>query len=204
MKLDLPRFFDSCDPSRTLIIEKPEDRQYYIDFASVRGGNVIAALERTITRLSPDKPTCQLFTGHIGCGKSTELRRLEAELKLQGFHVVYFESTQDLDMTDVDVTDIMLAIARQVSESLEVIGVKVKPGYFTNLLNEIIDFLQTPIELKESPGSNLKFQQSADLIKVVFDKFLVCLCGLLGIKRYLVSTDNSFVVTCCQKNRRHL
>jgi len=150
MKLDLPRFFDSCDPSRTLIIEKPEDRQYYIDFASVRGGNVIAALERTITRLSPDKPTCQLFTGHIGCGKSTELRRLEAELKLQGFHVVYFESTQDLDMTDVDVTDIMLAIARQVSESLEVIGVKVKPGYFTNLLNEIIDFLQTPIELKEA------------------------------------------------------
>ncbi len=149
MRLDLQRFFDICDPSRTLVLENPRDRQYYIDFASVRGGKVIEILGRTITRLSADQPTCQLFTGHIGCGKSTELRRLEAELKQQNFHVVYFESTQDLDMADVDVTDIMLAIVRQVSESLEVIGIRLRPDYFTNLLNEITDFLQTPIELKE-------------------------------------------------------
>lgn len=126
--LDLQRFYDSCNPSRTLVLENPEDRQYYIDFASVRGGKVVEALERTITRLSPDKPTCQLFTGHIGCGKSTELRRLEAELKQQGFHVVYFESTQDVDMADVDVTDILLAMTRQLSESLAAVGIKLKPG----------------------------------------------------------------------------
>ena len=146
MILDLQRFYDSCNPSKILVLENPEDRQYYIDFASVRGGKVVEALERTITRLSPDKPTCQLFTGHIGCGKSTELRRLEAELKQQGFHVIYFESTQDLDMADVDVTDILLAITRELSESLEVIGIKLRPGYFTNLFNDIADFLQTPIE----------------------------------------------------------
>jgi len=70
MNLDLQRFYQSCDPSHTLILENPEERKYYIDFASVRGGKVIEALARTITRLSPDKPTCQLFTGHIGCGKS--------------------------------------------------------------------------------------------------------------------------------------
>lgn len=144
---DLQRFYDSCDPSRILVVENPEDRKYYIDFASVRGSKIIEVLERTITRLSPDKPTCQLFTGHIGCGKSTELRRLEAELKHQGFHVVYFESTQDLDMADVDITDILLAITRSVSESLEAIGIKLKPRYFTNLFNEIADFLQTPMEL---------------------------------------------------------
>jgi excinuclease UvrABC ATPase subunit len=88
-----------------------EERKYYIDFSSVRGGNIIKELGRTITRLSPDKPTCQLFTGHIGCGKSTELQRLKAELEQQGFHVVYFESSQVLEMADVDVTDILLAIA---------------------------------------------------------------------------------------------
>jgi hypothetical protein len=147
LKLDLQRFFDSCNPSRTLILANPQDRQYYVDFASVRGSKVIEALGRTIARLSPDKPTCQLFTGHIGCGKSTELRRLEAELKQQGFHVVYFESTQDLDMADVDVTDILLAIARSVSESLEAVGIKLRPGYFAKLLSEIHEFLQTPKEL---------------------------------------------------------
>lgn len=86
-------------------------RKYYIDFSSVRGGNTIKELGRTIARLSPDKPTCQLFTGHIGCGKSTELQRLKAVLEQQGFHGVYFESSQVLEMADVDVTDILLALA---------------------------------------------------------------------------------------------
>lgn len=125
----------------------PGDRQYYIDFASVRGGKIIESLERTITRISPGEPTCQLFTGHIGCGKSTELFRLKAELEQQGFYVVYFESSQDLDMGDVDISDILLSIARQVSESLEATQIRLKPGYFTNLFTEIAEFLQTPIEV---------------------------------------------------------
>lgn len=125
----------------------PADRQYYIDFASVRGGKIIESLERTITRISPDEPTCQLFTGHIGCGKSTELFRLKAELEQAGFYVVYFESSQDLDMGDVDISDILLSIARQVSESIEAAQIKLKPGYFSNLFTEISEFLQTSLDL---------------------------------------------------------
>lgn len=147
MQIDLARFFQSCNPSYTLAIANPEDRQYYIDFAKVRGANVIEGLARTITRLSPNQPTCQLFTGHIGCGKSTELRRLEAQLQMEGFHVVYFESTEDLDLADVDVSDIMLAIIRQITESLEKIGIRLRPGYFEQLFQDIAGFLNSPIEL---------------------------------------------------------
>ena len=32
MELDFLRFFDACDPSKTLAIANPEDRQYYIVF----------------------------------------------------------------------------------------------------------------------------------------------------------------------------
>lgn len=130
-----------------------QDRKYYIDFSSVRGGNIIKEVGRTITRLSPDNPTCQLFTGHIGCGKSTELQRLKTELEQQEFHVVYFESSQVLEMADVDVTDILLAIARSVSESLEAINIKLRPGYFTNLFTDIAELLQTPIEFSEAKFS---------------------------------------------------
>lgn len=130
-----------------MAVSKPEDRQYYIDFSKVRGSKIIDELGRTITRLSPDEPTCQLFTGHIGCGKSTELLRLKSELEQQGFHVVYFESSQSLDMADVDVTDILLAIAREVSQSLEAIKINLKPGYFQNLFTEIVGFLQTPLDI---------------------------------------------------------
>ncbi|MGH1396594.1 MAG: P-loop NTPase fold protein [Trichormus sp.] len=145
--LNLSRFYKACNPSYTLNMGVTLDRQYYIDFADVRGCKIVEELQRTISRISPDEPTCQLFTGHIGCGKSTELQRLKAELELAGFHVVYFESSQDLDMADIDISDILLSVARQVSVSLEAIGLKQKPGYFTNLFREIGDFLQTPIEL---------------------------------------------------------
>ena len=148
MGLDLPKFYRACNPSKPLNMGEVEYQKYYIDFSSVRGSKIIESLKRTITLISPDDPTCQLFTGHIGCGKSTELLRLKAELEQEGFHVVYFESSQDLDLADVDITDILLSVAGQVSESLEAIKIKLKPGYFSNLFREIVDFLQTPIELE--------------------------------------------------------
>lgn len=149
MFLNLEKFYQACNPSRPLMIGDAADSQYYIDFASVRGGKIIEALQRTISRISPDTPTCQLFTGHIGCGKSTELLRLQAELEQQQFHVVYFESTSVLEMVDLDVTDILLAIAGQVSESLSAMQIRLKPKYFAQLFAEIVDFLQTPIDLEK-------------------------------------------------------
>ena len=150
--MDISRFYQACNPS-PLKLGNPQDQKYYIDFSSVRGGNTIKEIGRTITRLSPNKPTCQLFTGHIGCGKSTELQRLKVELEKQGCHVVYFESSQVLEMADVDVTDILLAIARSVAESLEAVKIRLQPAYFVNLFREIGDFLQTPIELSEAKFS---------------------------------------------------
>ncbi len=146
--LDLPRFYNVTNPSKPLSMGTAVERQYYIDFSSVRGSKIIDPLKRTIALISPNEPTCQLFTGHIGCGKSTELLRLKAELEQQGFHVVYFESSQDLDMADVDITDILFSVIGHISESLESVKIRLKPSYFTNLFTEIVDFLQTPIELE--------------------------------------------------------
>ena len=146
MKLNVQKFYQVCNPSRTLALENREGQQYYIDLASVRGGKIIEELARTIARLSPDEPTCQLFTGHIGSGKSTELLRLKLQLEQEGFHVAYFESSQDLEMADVDVTDILLAIARQVSKNLEATGIKLRSPYFETLLQEVEELLQAPLD----------------------------------------------------------
>lgn len=149
MTFDPIKFFQACNPSKTLKMGVAEDRQYYIDFSLVRGGDIINRLIRTISKeAEASDATCQLFTGHIGCGKSTELFRLRDELEKKGFYVVYFESSTDMDMANVDVSDILLAITRQVSESLEKINIKLKPGYFTNLFREISDILQTSIEFE--------------------------------------------------------
>ena len=50
-RLDLDNFYQACNPSKTLDIGKPEDRQYYVDFSPVRGSQIIKELERTITIL---------------------------------------------------------------------------------------------------------------------------------------------------------
>ena len=146
MALDLQEFFKAANPSKSLAVENAQERKYYIDFSSVRGGRIVEKLRTKIALFSRDEPTCQLFTGHIGCGKSTELLRLKADLEQDGFHVVYFESDQDLEMGDVDVGDILLAIARRVSASLDSIQIN-KPKGFKALLEGAAKLLQTEIHL---------------------------------------------------------
>ena len=149
MGLDLRKFYQATNPSQVLQADSPEDDKYYIDFSEVRGGRIIEELRDNITFFNPDSPTCELFTGHIGCGKSTELLRLKAALEKAEFHVVYFESSQDLEMGNVDIGDIMLAIARRVTESIESLE-KIslpQPKGFQRIINGALKVLQTEIDL---------------------------------------------------------
>ncbi|NEP45774.1 MAG: ATP-binding protein, partial [Okeania sp. SIO2H7] len=143
--LDFYQFFQACNPAKTVDFSNSEKHKYYVKFSAVRS-SLTEKLSRHIAR-SPNDPTCQLFTGHIGNGKSTELLRLKAELERQGFHVVYFQSSEDLDMADVDLTDILLAIARNVSQSVEEIRINLKPTGFNNLLQKVTELLTTQLEL---------------------------------------------------------
>ncbi|MEM8642575.1 MAG: SAV_2336 N-terminal domain-related protein [Cyanobacteria bacterium P01_G01_bin.54] len=138
-------FYRACNPANNLNYTNEYDRHLYIDFSEVRGREVVSELENTITW--SEESTCQLFTGHIGCGRSTELLCLKARLEAAGWHVTYFESSQMLEMWDVEISDILLAIAHQVSLSLQAAQINLVGGYFEDLFNECNQFLQTPIEL---------------------------------------------------------
>jgi septum formation topological specificity factor MinE len=144
MTVDLRDFIKAIDPGKSLKIENAVDRSYYIDFSSVRGGEIIEELIYDIDFLYPDQPTCALFTGHIGCGKSTELLRLKLELQHKGFHVVYFESSEDLELADVAICDILLAIARRVSQSLEGLTLA-EPKKFKTLLRNVVNILTSDV-----------------------------------------------------------
>ncbi|MEH2282241.1 MAG: ATP-binding protein [Nostoc sp.] len=169
MELDLQKFYQACNPSKTLAVENAEDRKYYIDFSSVRGGRIIEELKENITFFSPQGPTCELFTGHIGCGKSTELLRLKAELEQADFHVVYFESSQDLEMGDVDISDILLSVARRVSESL-------------NSLEKL--------EIPEPQGLKKILQGAAKLLMTEVE--VSAEASLPGIGKFSASTEGKF------------
>jgi nucleoside-triphosphatase THEP1 len=160
MSVDLRKFFQATDPGKTLVVANPEDKKLYIDFSSVRGGKIIEELKDNITFFSPDDPTCTLFTGHIGCGKSTELLRLKLELEQEGFHVVYFESSEDLEMADVDIGDVLLAIAHRVSQSLDKIVLE-EPRKLYELLQGAVNVLNS-----EVTGVKLKLPEISGVPKI--------------------------------------
>ena len=147
--IDIRQFFQATNPARTLDPQKEGDRQIYIDFSEVRGEQIITEIKDLISFYQPNEPTCTLFTGHIGCGKSTELLKLRAELEQEGFFVIYFESTDDLEMADVDIGDVLLAIARRISQSLEDIKLGDAKG-LRGFLKGAAKVLMTEIEVEGS------------------------------------------------------
>ncbi|MTJ15858.1 MULTISPECIES: AAA family ATPase [unclassified Dolichospermum] len=106
----LKRLYNAFDPFRPL----PAGDPAYVDCTDVRGdGDILEAVGREI--LYSDRKTCQLYAGHRGAGKSTELLRLQKYLDENGFFVVYFAADeQDIDPEDVQYTDILLACTRNI------------------------------------------------------------------------------------------
>ncbi|MGK7944479.1 MAG: ATP-binding protein, partial [Microcystaceae cyanobacterium] len=93
----------------------PDEDSRYVSCREVRGDdNIIRAVGRKIT-LS-DVPTYQLYTGHRGGGKSTEIAHLKAYLEEKGCRVIYFEADEYMDTKDVNYTDILLACTRRIVE----------------------------------------------------------------------------------------
>jgi nucleoside-triphosphatase THEP1 len=151
MTLNIRDFYKTVNPSQTLDVSKAADRKLYIDFSSVRGDEIIEEMRDSIAFYSPDEPTCELFTGHIGCGKSTELLRLKQKLEQDGFFVVYFESSEDLDMADVDIGDVLLAIAKRVGESIKTLKLG-QPDIFRDLLQKAERLMLMELEI---PGAEV-------------------------------------------------
>ncbi|MGB8700826.1 MAG: ATP-binding protein [Thermosynechococcaceae cyanobacterium] len=99
---------------------QPPPKEVYVAFEEVRGKwDVIQELGRKITRSK--NPTCQLYSGHRGVGKSTELLRLKEYLEQQRFFVVYFAADeQDIEPQDADYAEILFACTRHLVEAIKI------------------------------------------------------------------------------------
>ena len=145
-KVNWNEFFKASNPSLVVDVGMPKDKKYYIDFSSVRGTKVIEEIENTINNSSPD-PSCQWFTGHIGCGKSTELLRLKNSLQYNGFYVVFFQSTEHLLLSDINIGAILWIIAFEISKSLVMVDIEVgETAGFKGFLDRIANILNIELQ----------------------------------------------------------
>lgn len=111
----LDAMYNAFDPFEPL----PAGDSAYVDCREVRGDEDIKKdLGNKIRRA--DRMTCQLYAGHRGAGKSTELLRLKQYLEEQNFWVVYFGAdAEDIDPEETEYTDILLACTRHLLDSLK-------------------------------------------------------------------------------------
>ncbi len=79
---------------------------FYVD----RPGNPVAELQDALCAPFRQPPKF-FFSGHRGCGKSTELRRLSADPAIKAkFIPIHFSIRNEADINDLDFRDILLAI----------------------------------------------------------------------------------------------
>jgi hypothetical protein len=108
------KLFNACDPDKSL---EPLDK-FNVNVEELEGGASVRGdewLKRTRQRLElSEQPLCELLTGLPGSGKSTELKRLAAELEQaheQKQLVVYIDAEENLDLTNtIDVPDLLITI----------------------------------------------------------------------------------------------
>lgn len=109
----------------------------HVDLSPGRGAeNPVAQIKRRITVSQPPDRHCCLLTGHRGSGKSTELRRLQADLENEDFLVVYLDVQVTLDLADVEYLDVLLAIAQNLEDSARQHKLKLSD----NLLQDVQDW----------------------------------------------------------------
>ena len=165
--------FIACHPEIPLY---DVDDSRYVDLTAVRGGeslvlNIALAIEwaenpdfhqRLVTQQSsregrPDRVDTpdfhqQLVTGHPGCGKSTELFRLKAELEDKRFFVVYMDVADILDLGDITYLDILVGIAKCVVEELNNAGLELNKQLLEELNDWFADKTKTSTEEKKEEG----------------------------------------------------
>ncbi|MBM4031861.1 MAG: ATP-binding protein [Planctomycetes bacterium] len=92
-----------------------EKLAWWADLSKARGAKPLSRLETIFDLGAGEFPLHVAFTGHRGCGKSTELLRLRQQWTLKYF-VVYFEVTELLDPNDIAFSDLFLTITMKLAQ----------------------------------------------------------------------------------------
>ncbi len=144
----LKKIYNACDPY------VPASAEYYYDCSEARGETALGQpIQRHLSMA--DDYTCFLLSGHIGCGKSSELAKLSRILTTaRQPHDCYFpvliDVSEYLDDYDVSLADILLAIVTELADALRTrLSVELRDNYFTKRLNEIKGLISSEVEMEQ-------------------------------------------------------
>jgi len=137
--------------------------RYYVDLSAVRNTVAIEGVSTDLDLQEPGEFNTILFTGHRGCGKSTELKRIQSQCENE-YRVIYIEFDLELDVNDAEYTDIYLLFIKKVADDLTELGLKFDPkplesfeSWFKDIIKETEATFQSSvsIETEASAGAEI-------------------------------------------------
>lgn len=162
---DRARLYNAFDPLA------PADMGQYVDMDAVRGteGALIKDVLRHI-HLARDHYVRFLFSGHIGCGKSSELKQLNHILLTSKgercFFPVFLDTHEYLSDYDTDPIDLLLAVVAELATQLrDNLKIELKDNYFKDRLLELKSFLFSEVEVEEAEVELWKVKAKLKLLK---------------------------------------
>lgn len=159
---DLGEAYRRCDPIKPLSGEALN--HWYVDCSDVRGvPDFVEHMAKPIEYLTgtdeaaAGRPFAHIIvSGHKGCGKSTELHRLEARLESANYKVVYVDVASWVIADEMDVEAIVMATIRALVEA-ELPGLGEKHinearNWFAHVLQQKTDVREAEIKLTADAG----------------------------------------------------
>ncbi|MBW4472797.1 MAG: ATP-binding protein [Stenomitos rutilans HA7619-LM2] len=133
--------------------------RYYVDLAPVRKTEAIEGINTNLEFQEAGDFCTLLFTGHRGCGKSTELQRIRRQWE-QNYRVIYLEANEETDINDAEYTDFYLIVIKQVEFALREMGLSFDAGLLTSFEKWFMDVTQ---ENEQTIESSINVQAEASL-----------------------------------------
>lgn len=148
----ITRLYRACEPNEALAADDPR----FVILDDVRGETPSRQYERSLRLSDSTRPEVKVFAGHIGVGKSSELRRLQHRLENpetgRPYKVILAETGKALDLNDLDFPDLLVFLAAEVQRNLQALKI---PGFTgtTEYLYRVWD------EVKAALQSNVSFSE---------------------------------------------
>jgi hypothetical protein len=133
--------------------------RYYVDLSEVRKTEAIAGVSNILDFQEPEQFTTILFTGHRGCGKSTELKLIQKHWE-KDYRVIYLEVDEQTDINDVSYTDFYLIAIKQVEFEVRGLGMKLDSRLMDNFEAWFKDVTE---ETEQTVESSVSIQGEATL-----------------------------------------
>jgi len=128
--------------------------RYYVDLSDTRKTNAIGEISLVLEDQEASEFSTILFTGHRGCGKSTELRQIQSQWGDE-YKVIYVDAMVETDINDTEYTDIYLIVIKWVEFELRRNGLRFDAGllanfeqWFKEITNETVETVDKSIAIE--------------------------------------------------------